>query len=131
MTAADAGEHTGLSPRRLRYWRATGFFSGSGGADGATHYTDTDVRALHAIAALRASGCSLQHLRRVGERLAAGSTPWDAAGLCALDRRVLRRDPRTGALEDVLTGQTVLPISGASDPQTRMPATTSSSVMSR
>lgn len=104
---------TGLTKRQLRYWHATGFFSPSSPAAAyGRFYAFRDVVGLRTIATLlNDHGVSLQHLRKVAERLDhMGDGLWSRTTLYVVNRKVVFHEPGTQRPREVVTGQYVLGI---------------------
>lgn len=122
MTVADNVVHafsadhviklTGLSDRQLRYWDRTGFFSPQFDAKKRRApygrvYSFRDVVGLRTIAILlKDHSVSLQHLRRVAERLSGLSESlWSDTRIYVVNREVHIEDPETGSIRGALSGQ--------------------------
>lgn len=118
FTADHVSRLTGLSPRQVRYWDRTGFFSPTylneyrRRAFGRI-YSFRDVVGLRTIAILRNEhGVPLQELRRVGEWLQSKhDTPWSSLNFALKGRKVVFFDPTSGeAVEPRGAGQEVMAI---------------------
>jgi uncharacterized protein (DUF433 family) len=117
FTEEAASRLTGISMRQLRYWDSEGFFSPSlAYADRSQPYSRLysfrDVVALKVLNALRNDAkVSLQHLREVKDRLLElGDTLWAETTLYVHKRKVVFVNPKTEALEEVVSGQGILQI---------------------
>jgi uncharacterized protein (DUF433 family) len=118
FTAEHVCRLTGLSPRQLRYWDATDFFSPElldehrRRAFGRI-YSFRDLVGLRTIAVLRNSHkIPLQELRRVGEWLHANhESPWSRLRFALSGRKVVFADLTIGQfVEPKGQGQEVIPI---------------------
>ena len=108
---------TGISHHQLRRWDRDGFFKPSFGfsnrrAAFSRVYSFRDIVSLRVLNDLRHEmGVSLQHLREVSKHLAhLGDSPWTAATLYVLGKRVVFDDPRTHERQEIVSGQRVLDI---------------------
>ena len=109
---------TGLSQSQLRYWDKTEFFAPSYSKQRGPYgrvYSFHDVVGLRALAVLRKEHkVSLQHLRKVAERLShLGDALWAETTLYVLNREVQFHEPETGRVRGILSGQYVtIPLIG-------------------
>ncbi len=121
FTGQQVGRLTGLSPRVLRYWEETGVYRASYIDDRPRVpfrriYSFRDVVSLRTLALLRREHrVRLDDLRRTGaylrETYPDHPDPWAELRFGVLNRRVIFRDPESGAWLTVTPpGQTVLPI---------------------
>ena len=108
---------TGLTKGRLRYWAKTGFFRPSYAEDNprlafSRFYSFKDVVALRTLEILRVqNGVPLQHLRKVADKLShLKDELWTKTKLYAANKKVAVVNPESGKLEEVVTGQYLLPI---------------------
>jgi DNA-binding transcriptional MerR regulator len=119
VLAAFTEEHvnrvTGLSVGRLRYWARTGFFQPSFVEDDlrlpySRFYSFKDVVALRTLEMLRVqNGVTLQHLRKVAEKLShLKEGLWTTTTLYVANRTVVFSDPITGKPQEVVSGQFVM-----------------------
>jgi uncharacterized protein (DUF433 family) len=119
VLAAFSEEHvhriTGLSVGRLRYWAKTGFFQPSYVEEDprlpfSRFYSFKDVVALRTLEMLRVrNGVTLQHLRKVAERLShLKADLWTSTTLWVANRKVVFSDPATGKPQEVVSGQFVM-----------------------
>jgi uncharacterized protein (DUF433 family) len=113
----QAAAISGLSVYQLRAWNRDGFFHPTFGANekGMPYgrlYSFRDLVALQVLDDLRnRKQIPLSHLREVSEKLAElGSAKWIATTLYVLGKRVVFRNPRTNAREEVVSGQRVFDI---------------------
>ena len=114
FSAEQVERLTGLTKRRLTYWDRTGFFAPSY-ADGDRRspysriYSFRDVVGLRTLARLTDEfHVSLQHLRRVAEKLShLANDLWSTQVLYVLDKKVVFDETGTGKLREVLSGQYV------------------------
>lgn len=110
---------TGLTKSQLYYWDSTGFFQPYYGHEErkSPHsrvYSFRNVVGLKTIALLRNKHkVSLQHLRRVGEKLShLEEALWSNVKLYVVGRGVHFQEPETGHVRGVLSGQyTMIPLS--------------------
>ena len=117
LPPAQDSRLTGLSPRRVKYWDKTQFFSPAF-LDNPRRtfgriYSFRDVVGLRTIAVLRTKyGIPLQELRRVGEWLhARHDAPWSSLRFAVQRRKVVFFEPQSGAaVEPRGAGQKVFPI---------------------
>jgi uncharacterized protein (DUF433 family) len=114
FSAEQVEQLTGLNKRRLMYWDRTGFFAPSYGDDDRRSpysriYSFRDVVGLRTLYRLTEEfHCSLQHLRKVAEKLSHLSNDlWSTQVLYVLDRKVVFDETGTGRLREVLSGQYV------------------------
>jgi uncharacterized protein (DUF433 family) len=105
----------GLSKGRLRYWAKTDFFRPTFVGDNprapfSRFYSFRDMVALRTLEMLRVqNSVTLQHLRKVAERLAhLKSDLWTTTTLFVVHREVVFVNPESGSPESVLSGQYVL-----------------------
>jgi DNA-binding transcriptional MerR regulator len=101
---------TGLSKSQLRYWDKTGFFAPSYSKNRGPYgrvYSFRDVVGLRTLSVLRKQHkVSLQHLRRVAERLSyLGETLWAETTLYVLNKEVHFHEPETGKIRSAVSGQ--------------------------
>ena len=113
FTEAQAECLTEVSQRQLRYWAAHGFFEPSLAVKDLRAmrlYSFRDLACLKVLSSLRnQSKISLQELRRVKDRLShLGDDLWGKTTLYVLGKRVVFKNPETGEMEEVATGQGVL-----------------------
>ena len=104
---------THLSRRQLRYWDDTGFFAPAfAEPDGAPRrlYSFKDVVGLRTIQVLLTKHrVTLQHLRRVAERLSHMAVNlWSGVKLYVHARKVVIVEPETQLPREVLSGQYVM-----------------------
>lgn len=118
FTADHVSRLTGLSPRQVRYWDKTGFFSPTLLDDYRRRafgriYSFRDVVGLRTIAVLRNEhGIPLQELRRVGEWLQSKhDLPWSTLRFALKGKKVVFFEPISGdVVEPRGAGQKVFPI---------------------
>ena len=117
FTEAQAKRLTGISLRQLRYWATHKFFEPSlkvvdPDLPAMRLYSFRDLACLKVINSLRNKAkIPLQELRRVKERLShLGDDLWAKTTLYVLGKRVVFKNPNTGEVEEVATGQGVLEI---------------------
>jgi uncharacterized protein (DUF433 family) len=117
FTEAQATRLTGISLRQLRYWATHKFFEPSlkvvdPDLPAMRLYSFRDLACLKVINSLRNKAkIPLQELRRVKERLShLGDDLWAKTTLYVLRKRVVFKNPSTGEMEEVATGQGVLEI---------------------
>jgi uncharacterized protein (DUF433 family) len=117
FTEEQTSRLTGLTVHRLRHWDKTKFFVPSLAADDRRNpysrvYSFHDLLALQVLKALRIDmGCSLQHLREVGDRLAhLGDALWARTTLYVLNKKVVFHDHDADELREPVSGQIVLQI---------------------
>lgn len=115
LTPDQVTRLTGLTPRQLTYWDATGFFAPEYADPDrrsrlARLYSFRDVVGLRVLHQLRHHhDVPLPHLREVARRLAQGRTDfWATKRLKVWNRRVHVEDVGSGRAEDALDGQGVL-----------------------
>lgn len=113
----EAVRLTGLTVGQLRAWDRSGLLRPSYAS--ANHalpysrvYSFRDIVSLRVLASLRLEHrVSVQHLRKVSERLAhLGEERWTATTLYVLGRRVVFDDPKTQDRQEVVSGQRVFDI---------------------
>jgi DNA-binding transcriptional MerR regulator len=114
---SDAARLTGLTVGQLRAWDRSGLLRPSYAdqnrvAPYSRVYSFRDIVSLRVLASLRLEHrVSVQHLRRVSERLAhLGEERWTATTLYVLGRRVVFDDPKTLTRQEVVSGQRVFDI---------------------
>lgn len=109
---------TGVTKGQLRYWDRTDFYQPSFGEENrrlaySRVYSFKDIVALRILGALKNQcNVSLQHLRKVSERLAMfgpDTKKWTAVELYVLDRKVVWHEPGTELPQQILSQQYVLP----------------------
>lgn len=113
----DASRLSGVSVGQLRSWDRDGFLLPSYGyrkervAYGRV-YSFKDLVALRVLNELRNDHkVSLQHLKKVAERLAhLGDDKWTSTKLYVLGKKVVWSDPRTRKREEIVSGQRVFDI---------------------
>jgi len=117
FTEAQATRLTGISLRQLRYWATHKFFEPSlkvvdPDLPAMRLYSFRDLACLKVINSLRNKAkIPLQELRRVKDRLShLGDDLWAKTTLYVLGKRVVFKNPKTGEMEEVATGQGVLKI---------------------
>ena len=117
FTAEHVSRLTGLSPRQVKYWDKTQFFSptfiDSPRRTFGRIYSFRDVVGLRTIAVLRRKySIPLQELRRVGQWLhERHDAPWSSLKFAVQGRRILFYEPGSGdAVEPRGAGQKVFPI---------------------
>jgi DNA-binding transcriptional MerR regulator len=105
---------TGLSAHQLRYWDKTGFFQPEMAFENRRSpysriYSFKDVVGLRVLSVLRHDHkVPLRHLREVAKELAEYSeAPWADLVLYVFNRQVHFREPETGRVRGVLSGQYV------------------------
>lgn len=105
----------GLTKSRLRYWARTGFFQPSfveedGRLPNSRFYSFKDIVALRTLEMLRVqNGVTLQHLRKVAEKLShLKDELWTSTTLSVANRKVTFPDPVTGQPQEVVSGQFLL-----------------------
>jgi uncharacterized protein (DUF433 family) len=108
---------TGLSKERLRYWARTKFFVPSYVEENqrrpfSRFYSFKDIVALKTLEVLRVrNGVTLQHLRKVAEKLSdLSDSVWTDTVLFVVNREVNFFSPDDGKPESVLGGQRVLEV---------------------
>ncbi len=108
---------TGVTRRQLQLWDRTEFFVPSLAAANrrlpySRLYTFKDVVSLRVLNELRnTANVSLPHLRKVKEKLShLGNDIWAKTTLYVLNRKVIFHNPDDGALEEVVSRQSVLSI---------------------
>ena len=100
---------TGVTQGQLRYWsRKPYLFTPSLGE---RIYSFRDIAALRVLNVLRNQyGISLQHLRRVSERLAhLADSRWTGVRLYVLGKKVVFHEPDTALPQEIVSQQYVLP----------------------
>ena len=114
FSAEQVEQLTGLSKSRLLYWDRTGFFAPSYADENRRSpysrvYSFRDIVGLRTLYRLTNEyQCSLQHLRKVAEKLSHLSTDlWSDQVLYVLDKKVVFDETGTGRLREVLSGQYV------------------------
>jgi uncharacterized protein (DUF433 family) len=117
FTEAQATRLTGISLRQLRYWATHKFFEPSlkvvdPDLPAMRLYSFRDLACLKVINSLRNKAkIPLQELRRVKDRLShLGDDLWAKTTLYVVGKRVVFKNPNTGEMEEVATGQGVLEI---------------------
>lgn len=109
FTAQDAARLAHITPEKLRRWvRTEAFHPIRGTASGVpTLFLFRDVLALRVLSELRSKRASLQHLRQVGSFLRdiAEGEPWSKIKVGLWNGRVHFSNPKTGRIEEALTGQ--------------------------
>jgi uncharacterized protein (DUF433 family) len=105
---------TGLSKARLLYWDRTGFFAPAYADENRRSpysriYSFRDVVGLRALYRLTEDfGVSLQHLRKVAEKLSHLSNDlWSSYVIYVLDKKVVLDESGAGRLREVLSDQYV------------------------
>ena len=113
----DAARLTGLSVGQLKAWDRSGLLRPSYGESNralpySRVYSFRDIVSLRVLASLRHDHrVSVQHLRKVSERLAhLGDVRWTATTLYVLGWRVVFDDPKTLTRQEVVSGQRVFDI---------------------
>lgn len=112
IIAAFSEEHThrltGVTQSQLRYWHRTKLFSPSF-AD--RIYTFRDIVSLRVLGVLRNQyQISLQHLRKVSDRLAhLTDDRWTGVRLYVLGKKVAWQEPGTARPQEIVSRQYVLP----------------------
>jgi DNA-binding transcriptional MerR regulator len=113
----DAARLTGLSIGQLRAWDRSGLLRPSYASENCVSpysrvYSFRDIVSLRVLASLRLEHrVSVQHLRKVSERLAhLGEDRWTSTTLYVLGRRVVFDDPATHQRQEVVSGQRVFEI---------------------
>lgn len=108
---------TGLTRSRLRYWRNTGFFAPSFVEENprlpnSRFYSFKDVVALRTLEILRVqNNVPLQQLRKVAEKLShLKDDLWTKTELFVVNRKVAVVNPESGRMEEVVSGQYLIPI---------------------
>jgi DNA-binding transcriptional MerR regulator len=117
FSADQAVRLTSLSKGQLRYWDQTGFFRPRHASENrrvpfSRIYSFRDVVGLKTLAMLRKEhGVSLQHLRRVAEKLShLSDSIWTETTLYVLNGEVHFREPDTGRVVGAVSGQYVASI---------------------
>jgi uncharacterized protein (DUF433 family) len=106
-----AARLTGLSVNQLRHWDRSGFFvpsfaDANRNAAFSRIYSFLDIAALRVLAELRKREVSLQHLRKVSEKLShLGDEKWTKTTLYVVKKRVVFIEPDTMKPREVLSGQ--------------------------
>lgn len=113
----DACKLSGASRSQLLHWHKTGLLKASFGPGGVAGpyqriYSFKDLVSLRVLNALRNEHrVSLQHLRRVSEKLShMGEDRWSALTLYVLGRKVVFDDPNDGKRKEAVSGQRVFEI---------------------
>lgn len=106
---------TGVSIHQLRRWDRTGFYHPEYADDNRRNpfsrvYSFQDVLSLQILGALQNDlGISLQHLRKVKERLIQlGNDKWSRTNLYVVKKEVVFHDQDMGEFRGVLSGQIVI-----------------------
>lgn len=106
---------TGVSVHQLRRWDRTGFYHPEYADDNRRNpfsriYSFQDVLSLQILGALQNDlGISLQHLRKVKEKLAhLGNDSWSKTRLYVVKKEVVFHDETMGEFRGVLSGQIVI-----------------------
>ena len=105
---------TGLTTTQLRYWDKTGFFRPEY-SEGARFpygrvYSFQNVLGLRTLGILRKTyGIPLQQLRKVAQELSKHrNAPWSELSLYVFERNVYFKEPASGQIRNVLSGQYAL-----------------------
>jgi uncharacterized protein (DUF433 family) len=107
----QAARLAGLTTNQLKHWDRTGFFRPSFADDNrkaafSRIYSFRDIASLRVLAALRKQDVSLQHLRKVSEKLShLGDERWTKTTLYVLKKRVVFIDPETEKPREIVSGQ--------------------------
>lgn len=102
---------TGLTTNQLTNWDRTGFFSPKFADENrkaafSRIYSFRDVASLRVLSALRKQNVSLQHLRKVSEKLShLGDDRWTKTTLYVVNKKVAFIEPETQAHREILSGQ--------------------------
>ncbi len=102
---------TGLTANQLRHWDRTGFFTPSFADENrkaafSRIYSFRDVASLRVLSILRKKDVSLQHLRKVSEKLShLGDDRWIKTTLYVLKKRVVFIEPETEKPREIVSGQ--------------------------
>lgn len=102
---------TGLTVNQLRHWDRTGFFAPSFADENrkaafSRVYSFLDIAALRVLAVLRNQDVSLQHLRKVSEKLSHfGAERWTKVTLYVLKKKVVFLEPGTDKPREIVSGQ--------------------------
>ncbi len=102
---------TGLTANQLRHWDRTGFFTPSFADENrkaafSRIYSFRDIASLRVLAILRKKDVSLQHLRKVSEKLShLGDDRWIKTTLYVLKKKVVFIEPETEKPREIVSGQ--------------------------
>jgi len=102
---------TGLTVNQLRHWDRSGFYTPSFADENrkaafSRIYSFRDVASLRVLATLRSKEVSLQHLRKVSEKLShLGEDKWIKTTLYVLKKRVVFHEPETQKPREIVSGQ--------------------------
>jgi DNA-binding transcriptional MerR regulator len=102
---------TGLTVNQLRHWDRTGFFTPSFAdpnrkAAFSRIYSFLDIASLRVLSILRSKGVSLQHLRKVSDKLShLGESRWTKTTLYVMKKNVVFLEPETQKPREILSGQ--------------------------
>lgn len=112
IIAAFSEEHThrltGVTQSQMRYWHRTGLFSPSLSD---RIYTFRDIVSLRVLGVLRNQyQVSLQHLRKVSDRLARSTDDrWTGVRLYVIGKKVAWQEPGSDRPQEIVSRQYVLP----------------------
>jgi uncharacterized protein (DUF433 family) len=112
-----AARLSGLSTNQLKHWDRSGFFRPSFADDNrkavfSRIYSFRDIASLRVLAELRRQQVSLQHLRKVSEKLShLGDDKWTKTTLYVVKKRVVFIEPETEKPREILSGQYTFAIS--------------------
>jgi DNA-binding transcriptional MerR regulator len=102
FTIAEVAERTGLTAHTLRYYERAGLLDPPArGANGHRRYSEHDLGMLGILTRLRATGMSIQEMRRYAELCRFGPETFD-------ERQVLLEDHRQLVLDRIAALQTDL-----------------------
>jgi DNA-binding transcriptional MerR regulator len=94
-TIAEVAGHTGLTAHTLRYYERAGLLSPpERGSNGHRRYSDSDLAMLRILTRLKATGMTIQEMRRYAELCRVGPSTYD-------ERRVLLEEHRQQVLERI------------------------------
>jgi DNA-binding transcriptional MerR regulator len=95
MTISEAAEASGLTAHTLRYYERAGLLSPpERGSNGHRRYSDTDLGMLRILTRLKATGMTIQEMRRYADLCRVGPTTYE-------ERRVLLEEHRQQVLDRI------------------------------
>ncbi|GAA4245880.1 MerR family transcriptional regulator [Dactylosporangium darangshiense] len=98
-TIAEVAGHTGLTAHTLRYYERAGLLSPpERGSNGHRRYSDTDLAMLRILTRLKATGMTIQEMRRYADLCRVGPSTYE-------ERRVLLEEHRQQVLERIVALQ--------------------------
>ncbi|GIE83872.1 MerR family transcriptional regulator [Actinoplanes regularis] len=122
MLIGELAERAGTSPRTLRYYEEHGLVRAGRDANGYRQYDDGELRVVHEIRTLLASGFGLDDIRPFVECLRAGNSAGHVCpdSVAVLRRKIAEVDDYLGQLTEVrqrLHDQLDQALENRSDPQ--------------